>query len=145
MKQFVLIYSAAIAICAVCPHSRAQNSDIGITVQYNNSQSVNVTGSSEPVGVTPNSVVHVTVSLPETLAGQTVKVLPLDGGRVVSQNSSVAADGTFSLVFQAPSNFGLNRVELRHGSHKLGLQFWVLDPANPQNNPPVITPGHPQE
>jgi hypothetical protein len=114
------------------------------TIQFSNGQTVTVTDFSEPVGVAPNAIVQVTVGFPETVAGEHVNVGSLDGGRVISSDSVITDQGTLSLVFQATPNLGQNRVELRHGTRKLRLQFWVLDTSNPQNNPPVITPSCPQ-
>jgi hypothetical protein len=115
------------------------------TVQFSNGQTLTVTDFSEPIGIASNSTVHVTVALPESAAGERLNLEPLDGGRVLSQDAIVSTKGTASLAFRATNNVGLYRVELRHGTHKLRLQFWVLDSANPQNNPSVATPNRSQD
>jgi hypothetical protein len=122
----------------------AQTSDVGATVQFSSGESVTVTDFSEPMGVAPGEVVHLTVNIPGTESGEDVSVRSLDGGRVISNDNAITDVGTFSFVFKATPNIGENRVELRYGMRRLRLQFWVLDTANPQNNPPVITPDHPQ-
>jgi hypothetical protein len=146
MKSFFLI-CAAFALC-VCNgvwqlHSQTTTGP-SATVEYSNGQSVTITDSSEPVGVAPNDIVHLTINIPGAGPGERVSVGSLDGGRVISHNDVITGVGTFSLVFQATPNVGQNRVELRYGTRKLRLQFWVLDIANPQNNPPVITPTTPE-
>ncbi len=143
----LLSISAGIAIC-ICGSSQrlCGQTTTGPTaiVQFSNGQSVTVTDFSEPVGVAPNAVVQVTVGLSGTAAGEYVSVWSLDGGRVISHSSAFTDQGNVSFVFRATPNVGQNRVELRYGLRKLRLQFWVLDTASPQNNPPVITPSHPQ-
>jgi len=146
MKAFFLICAAfTLCVCSGVWQLRSQTTtDLSATVEYSNGQSVTVTNSSEPVGVAPSDIVHLTVNIPGTDPGERVSVGSLDGGRVISANNVITGVGTFSLVFQATPNVGQNRVELRYGMRKLRLQFWVLDTANPQNNPPVITPSNPQ-
>jgi hypothetical protein len=137
--RFVGLAVFASANLLLFQHVFAQSPDLSATVQFSNGQSVTVTDFSEPVGVAPNAIVQVTVGFPETVAGEHVNVESLDGGRVISSDSVTTDQGTLSLVFQPTHNVGQNRVELRYGMRKLRLQFWVLDPANPQNNPSVIT------
>lgn len=111
------------------------------------------------VGLQSDQTVQVTVQCPAGRAFQKVTVQTLDGGTVARPlatsapdaptasdraiSLSTSADGTFTFVFQAGHNPGLNQVSLRQGSQELGLQFWVLDPQNPQNNPPILTPNKP--
>lgn len=53
---------------------------------------------------------------------------------------AVSADGTLSFSFIATHAPGKNQISLRDGAHELGLQFWIVDAADPQANPPAITP-----
>lgn len=147
MKLFLLAGVAfALCICSAVWQVQGQIAgNVFATVQFGNGQNLTVTDFSAPIGVAPNSTVHVTVDLPGSAAGERVSVGPLDGGRVISHDAVVSGNGTISLVFRSTTNVGQNRVELRHGTHKLRLQFWVLDSAHPQNNPPVLTPNHPQD
>jgi hypothetical protein len=132
-------------------------------VSYNNAQSV-VSPCTDQVfrrvGVQPGQIVQVTVHYPPNQALEIVNLDPLDGGMVLpsipqtDQSTTVGSfpillqpissliisvDGTLSFTFIAANNPGLNQISLRTGSQELGLQFWVLDPDNPLNNPPTIT------
>lgn len=106
------------------------------------------------VGLQPGEVVQVVVQYPTSKALQVVNLEALDGGIVLPPKMTrgtrqtpfsrgIGVDGTLSFAFQASANPGLNQVSLRQGAKSLGLQFYVLDPQNPQNNPPTITPANP--
>lgn len=138
MKRFFLLYCVIAPLIWAGP-LLAQATDATATVQFSNGQTLVVSDFSEPIGVMPNASIRVTVAIPGTVAGETVNVASLDGGHVAAKTQTVSADGTISFQFQPTADFGLNRLVLRHATGKLRLQFWVLDPANPQNNPPVIT------
>ena len=45
-----------------------------------------------------------------------------------------------SFSFVAGPLPGSYRVALRHGTRAMLLEFWVIDPQNPEINPPAITP-----
>jgi Carbohydrate binding domain len=115
------------------------------------------------VGVQPNDVVQVTIKFIANSGVQAAVVEPLDGGTVfpppltVDPNAPpppvssltqqlppislpVSVNGTVTFIFQASNEPGLNQVSVRVGSQELGLQFWVMDPASPDNNPPALTP-----
>ncbi|HJT44656.1 MAG TPA: hypothetical protein VJ721_00160 [Chthoniobacterales bacterium] len=133
--------ASAFSICTGVWQLQSQiSSNIFATVQFSNGHNLTVTDFSEPIGVAANSTTHVTVALPGSAAGERVNVAPLDGGRVLSHDAVVSGKGTIALAFRASGSIGLHRVEVRHGTHKLRLQFWVLDTTNPENNPSVITP-----
>ena len=55
----------------------------------------------------------------------------------------ISVDGTLSFTFVATSVPGKNQVSMRQADEELGLQFWVLDPQEPENNPVVITANNP--
>lgn len=99
----------------------------------------------ELVGLEANDVVDVTVQFPADKAGHTIRIEPLDGGCVVSANDAVfvAADGTVNFRFQAGNSSGRYQISLHDGAEEIGLQFWVLDLVNPQNNPRTLTPTDP--
>ncbi len=87
-----------------------------------------------------------TIHLGPVDVGGTVQIESLDGGAINSGSSSsglVAGDGSLTFTFRATSNAGQDRIVIRAASKTLRLQFWVFDLQNPQNNPPVITPGNP--
>jgi len=113
------------------------------TINFGDGNVVNATsrrGSFDRVGLLPSQVVSVTVQLPLTKAGDTITIEPLDGGSVIgpSNQAVVAADGTFSFTFQGGQDPGVCQVSLHDGTQEMGLQFWVLNQQNPQENPPVI-------
>jgi len=116
---------------------------VSATVQFSNGQSLAVVDLSDSIGVQPGDTVTVIVPFPLDDVGQTARIEPLDGGRILNSSGIVGADGTLSFTFQAPANAGQDRIAVREGSKTLRMQFWVLDSANPQNNPPVITPANP--
>jgi hypothetical protein len=92
------------------------------------------------VGLRPNELVTIEVQYPAAKAGQTIRAGALDGGRVIAPPGplKVAADGTVRFRFQAGKEPGVYQIALNDGSGEMGLQFWVLDERNPQNNRPVI-------
>ena len=111
------------------------------------------------VGVQPNDVVQVTIKFIADPGVQNVTIEALDGGAVFPPPITVdpgqivpvptkvgpiqlpiSANGTIAFIFQASQEPGLNQVSVRLGSQELGLQFWVMDPASPDNNPPALTP-----
>ena len=92
------------------------------------------------VGLQPNQVVSLSVQLPAALAGRQIIIESLDGGLVSDTAATVATDGALALQFQAGSQPGMYRVNLRSGPLALGLEFYVLDPTQPENNPAVINP-----
>jgi hypothetical protein len=76
------------------------------------------------------------------LLRQLVPDIILGAGNRVS-TLIISAGGTLSFIFVASHEPGKNQVSLRRGSQEMGLQFWVLDPQNPQANPPAITASNP--
>jgi hypothetical protein len=119
--------------------------DATATISFGGSQSVTATSNGavfDRVGLQPNQVVDVTVQFPPEKSGHTIIVEPLDGGCLIGPTNKlvVAADGTFSFRFQAGRDSGDYQVSFHDGAQEIGLQFWVLDLQNPQNNPSVLTP-----
>ncbi len=96
----------------------------------------------ELIAVQPDQVVQVTIQYPASQALATVLAETLDGGSITfpAGGSVIDAQGTFSFTFQAGHDPGLNQVSLRQGLQELGLQFWVIDTQNPDNNPPTLDP-----
>jgi hypothetical protein len=146
MKSFLLISAAfAACICGAGWQLRGQTSaGVSATVQFSNGQTLAWTDLSDVVGVQPGDWVTVTVQLPASLAATSFDVSALDGSGLVNSSSVVGEDGTLTFAFQATPNAGTNRINLQNGSMLLHLQFWVLNTANPQNNPAVITPANPE-
>jgi hypothetical protein len=84
---------------------------------------------------------NVTLQFTPDAIGQVVTVQALDGGptSIGSSLRVVEANGSISFVFLAPAKPGAKSIGIRRGSSSFRLQFWVLDPTNPQNNPPTVT------
>jgi hypothetical protein len=115
--------------------------DATATITFQNDQSVVTNNtSSDVVGVGASQTVNVTVQLPVIEAGNVIAIEALDGGRLsnVSNPAIVGSDGSFSFTFQAGQSPGKSQVSLHDGVQETGLQFWVLDPQHPENNPPTI-------
>jgi hypothetical protein len=94
------------------------------------------------VGVQPDQTVQVTVQYPPDQALQTVQATPLDGGTISFPpgGTTISADGTITFAFTATHDPGLNQVSLQQGSVELGVEFWVFDNSDPENNPPTVEP-----
>jgi hypothetical protein len=75
------------------------------------------------------------------LAGRTVAIEPLDGGRVVTpiQSLIIGIDGTLAFQYQAGQSPGLYQVTVHYDTQLIALQFWVLDSAHLDNSPPLLT------
>jgi hypothetical protein len=121
--------------------------DANITISWGANQSVTAIsrgGVSDRIGLQPDQLVDVTVQFSTSAAGRTIIVEPLDGGRIIGTSNRllIASDGTFSFRFQIGHNPGIYQVSLHDRAKELGLQFWVLDSQNPENNPPVINSGN---
>ena len=117
-------------------------------VNYGGSQSViaNLSkGLSDRIGLQPGQTVAVTVQLTTAQAGRTVALDPLDGGKIGggTRTATVAADGSFTFTFQAPTAPGIAQVSIRDHAQEIGIQFWVNDPQNPAANPPSLSPTPP--
>jgi hypothetical protein len=142
MKRF----STTLAVTLVCTCAgvwglRGQTADATSTVQFSNGQSVNITDFSGVIGVQPSELVNVRLQFTPDAIGQAVIVEALGGGRtsIGSSIRVVEADGSLSFSFLATTEPGSRSIGIRRGAGIFRLQFWVLDSANPQNNPSVIT------
>jgi hypothetical protein len=64
----------------------------------------------------------------------------LDGGVLSTgaENITLDADGLGTFQFRAGAKPGLYRVFLGAGSAAAILQFWVMDPSNPNSNPSAV-------
>jgi hypothetical protein len=94
------------------------------------------------VGLQPDQTVQVTVQYPSDQALQTVQATPLDGGTISFPpgGTTINANGTITFAFTATHDPGLNQVSLQQGSVELGVEFWVFDNSDPENNPPTVQP-----
>jgi hypothetical protein len=148
MKTSILLFTA----CAFWFLSSAQRlytqsetpSDVTAVIQFSDGQTATVTSSSDTVGLQPNETVNITVQFSQDKAGHLLKVEPLDGGCVLSGSQTVvASDGTAIFQFQGGRSPGRYQLSVHDSAEEVGLQFWVLDLTNPQNNPRVLAPGNP--
>ena len=132
---------------AIWGQSPAPVPSAAVTIDFGNNQIVNATvleAISDLIGLQPNQTVNISVQLPKKNAGHAITANLLDGGGIIGSNKLiVASDGTLTLRFQASAQVGISQVSLRDGAREVGIQFWVLDTLNPQNNPPAITPATP--
>jgi hypothetical protein len=94
------------------------------------------------VGLQPDQTVQVTIQYPPDQALQTVAATPLDGGTISFPpgGTTINAAGTITFAYTATHEPGLNQVSVQQGSVELGIQFWVRDAENPENNPPTVEP-----
>jgi hypothetical protein len=148
MRSF-LTTCIAIAVCVSAGVGQLPGQTtaaVSATVQFGDGQIVTVTDFSSLVGVQPGDVVNVTVQLTSDDAGQPATVATPNGGSTsIGSNVAVAGpDGCIGFGFNATTDPGPNTVIVMGASTTVSLQFWVLDSANPQNNPPVLTPAKPR-
>jgi hypothetical protein len=144
--RFVGLAVFASANFLLFQHLGAQSPDVTATVQFSNGQTLSIVDFSDSIGIQPNELVNLTIQFGSVGFGGIVQIESLDGGSINGSGSSsglVAGDGSLTFTFRATSNAGQNRIVIRGASRTLRLQFWVFDLQNPQNNPPVITPGNP--
>jgi hypothetical protein len=143
MKLFFSMCAAfALCICGASLQLHGKTTtDVTATVQFSNGQSVSVAGSSDLIGIQPRELVNVRLQFTPDAIGQPVIVEALDGGStgIGSSIRVVEADGTLSFAFLATAKPGPRSIGIRSGSRTFRLRFWVLDLANPQNNPSTLT------
>jgi hypothetical protein len=95
------------------------------------------------VGLNPTEVIGIAVDFPVSLVSASITAQPLDGGKIIGPPKDLGKGmGTGSIRFQAGDEPGLYRVLITSARSRSMLQFWVADPKNPMNKPPVINPGH---
>jgi hypothetical protein len=93
----------------------------------------------EPLGLLPEQMLTITVQFPSELAGQPMIVESLDRGTLTPENGLfVDADGKVTFQFQAGNAFGACRVVVHQPDDSNFLQFWVVDPAHPEDTPPNL-------
>jgi hypothetical protein len=133
----------ASALPPTSPMSLRPQVDATVTVTLSATQSVSVNstaGVSDKIALQPNQSVDVIVKFAAPKTGHNVNVDALDGGRVViaGNSTSVAASNSVHFNLQVAGEPGICRVVLRDGAQEIGFQFWVLDPNNPNSNPPTV-------
>ena len=113
-----------------------------VTVQYPSSQS----GEFVKVEAVDGGLVAVNTQTPPTLPPVSLPI-PIDIAYTPFGRGVISANGTFTFVFKAGHTPGLYQLRLKPNGLQytqtdqvLAFRFWVLDPAHPENNPPVITP-----
>lgn len=94
-------------------------------------------GRFERISLNPLQVVSVTLHYPAAMAGQTVLLDALDGGRVIVQGRSATVDsaGNVQFSFQAGKSPGHYRIAAHQTGSSDLLQFWVIDREHPEGNP----------
>jgi hypothetical protein len=136
---FLILATPSLLQSTPLPYSPPAAPGTTFTVFFNGGSYV-VATSNDLVGLQPNQVVDVAVQFSADKGGHTVTAEPLDGGRVIGPSNKlvVAADGTFRFKFQAGQDPGISQINLHDGAQETGLQFWVLNQQDPQENPLVI-------
>ncbi|MBA2436093.1 MAG: hypothetical protein H0V54_13605 [Chthoniobacterales bacterium] len=94
----------------------------------------------ERFGLRPQQTVTITVAFPVELAGQLMLAEPLDAGTLALPEEGLIVDGEgkVTLQFQAGDAFGACRVSVHQPDDSNFVQFWVVDPAHPENTPPDL-------
>lgn len=121
-----------------------------------------VNGMFQLVSLPQDQIAQIVVQYPTSLGTEIVKVEALDGGLLAASatatvggpiagyttnlqkkrvdTGTIAANGTFTFLFQAGHPPGLYQIRITRATQVLGLQFWVEDPQHPANNPPAMRP-----
>jgi hypothetical protein len=144
LHRFVRLAVFASATFLLFQHLDAQSPGVTANVQFSNGQSVNVADFSGLIGIQPQELVNVRLQFTPDAFGEPIIIDALGGGRTSIGNSIrvVEADGSLSFAYITTASPGPRSIGIRRGSSTSCMQFWVLDPAHPKNNPPVITPGN---
>ena len=99
-------------------------------ITFANGSSVQVRtskGKLPSVAILPGENLSVQMQLPQSFAEGSMSIQALDGG-VVTQNVTVAADGTAFFGFQGGIQPGLYRILLSAHGRSVLLQLWVQQP-----------------
>lgn len=93
-----------------------------------------------PVALNAKQTVTITMQFDPSQSGQVVIVEPLDGGTVTGADEGAVVDqnGQVSFQFTGPDIPGLSRISVHQSEGGVIIQFWILDLANPANNPPNL-------
>jgi hypothetical protein len=91
-----------------------------------NRQRTSHSGILDPIGLSRDEQIGITLVLPSTSINSSVGIAPLDGGEIVaSENLTVAGDGTVHFSFTGGDTPGLYRVVVTIASQQYQLQFHV--------------------
>lgn len=113
---------------------------LSATVDYGNDAIFSPAKSStdfEQLGILPRASVAITVQFPVEMAGQPMIADALDGGTISipEEGLFVGTDGNVTFQFQAADAFGACRIAVHQPDDSNFLQFWIVDPAHPENTP----------
>jgi hypothetical protein len=99
-------------------------------------------GLSPMMGISATETVNVQVTFPPTVVGQTITVEALDGGMAgaTKTDETLGVDGVVPFNFTAGDQPGLYRIVVKVGDTSSTLQFWITDPDNPDETPPLLAP-----
>ncbi|MFN2622714.1 MAG: hypothetical protein ABR611_07705 [Chthoniobacterales bacterium] len=87
------------------------------------------------VMVRPNQIVPITLQFPTDKAGTPIAASPLDGGRINGGNMTVLPTGKVVFTFSPGPVSGRYRVMIRTPREEHLLEFYVVDPSNPPQQP----------
>jgi len=93
----------------------------------------------QEVSVNAGQSINIKLQFAPTMAGQELVAGALDGGAITAPEPPlvVDADGNLNFTFRAPILKGYCRVAIQQSEGTDVLQFWVIDPAHPEDNPPA--------
>jgi hypothetical protein len=95
------------------------------------------------IGLHPGEVIDFVMEFPASLMGNSVAAQPLDGGTIIAALLySERNTRPRPIRFQVGGQPGLYRILITAGASRSMLHFWVADARHPQNNRPVLNPGH---
>lgn len=92
------------------------------------------------VALNPGQTVTVALQYDATAAGQAVMADALDGGTITVPEGGLVIDGNGVLTFQfqAGTAPGSCRVSIHQAGDGDKVQFWVINQAQPADNPPEL-------
>jgi len=144
MRSFLLILTSSALWFQSATNLSAQSPSVACTsatVTFGSGSTIEMNsprGRFPLVGLNAGDTVTIGLQISGSTA-TTVSAQSLDGGSVTN-NVPIASDGSASLQFQAGAGPGLYRISVNSGGATCALQFWVIDPNNSANTPPVLTP-----
>ena len=140
LRNAVLRRTLLLATFFLSGHVFGQAANVSATVEFSDGETATVTDFSSSVGVQPNEYVTITLQFPADFAGQPITAKPIDGGTASIGSSILVAgsDGSITFSFLAANHPGRNAVVIQVGATSVCLQLWVMDSANPENNPSTL-------
>lgn len=129
-----MICLATAKLFAQNPDANLYSPDIAMSMTNQTTDRTNRTSHSgimDPVGLRPNELASITLTVPGDWANSAVGIAALDGGEVFGfENLYVASGGTVSFGFKPGSASGLYRVMVTIGGQRYELQLYLPKPGD---------------